>query len=260
MEQYQNIVVEREGALSYVAINLPEKRNPLSVTTLSEMRQALEVLENDPDCQCVIFTGKGDKSFAAGADISKLRDRIPTDVLNKQGMQQTYDYIANYPKPTIAMINGFALGGGCELAMSCDIRIAAKNAKLGLPELNLGIIPSAGGTQRMSRLIGLSRATELILTGRIISADEAKEIGLVSQVVELDELKATVEETAKQIISKAPLAVQMAKQVINSGYDTDMKTAQLVERLAQALLFSTDDKLEGTNAFLEKRKPNFTGK
>lgn len=260
MDHLQNIVVEKEGALAYVTINLPEKRNPLSVTTLSEIRQALEVLEEDSECKCVVFTGKGDQSFAAGADISKLKDRIPLDVLNKRGMQQTYDYIAKYPKPTIAMINGYALGGGCELAMACDIRIAAKNAKLGLPELNLGIIPSAGGTQRLSRLIGLSRATELILTGRIISADEAKEIGLVSQVVELEALKEAVEKTAKQIIAKAPLAVQMAKQVINSGYDTDMQTAQLVERLAQALLFSTDDKNEGTKAFLEKRSPNFSGK
>lgn len=260
MEAFRNILVERDGAIAYIIINLPEKRNPLSVETLSEMRRALEALEEDPECKCVVFTGQGEKAFASGADINKLKDRVPLDVLNRQGMQQTYDYIAKFPKPTIAMINGYALGGGCELALACDIRIASGNAKLGLPELNLGIIPSAGGTQRLSRLIGLGRATELILTGRIMTAAEAKEIGLVAKVVPFERLKETVEETAMQIIAKAPLAVQMAKQVLQSGYDTDMQTAQLVERLAQALLFSTEDKNEGTQAFLEKRSPKFVGR
>lgn len=260
MTDFKNILVEKEDKIAYIIINLPEERNPLSVTTLKEIKQALISLENDENAQCVIFTGQGDKSFAAGADINKLKERVPLDVFDPNGMQKTYDYIESYEKPTIAMVNGFALGGGCELAMACDIRIAAENAKFGLPELNLGIIPSAGGTQRMARLIGKGKAIELILTGKIISAEEAKEIGLVSQCVSQDELKETAVETAQQILSKGPLAVKLAKQVIHAGFDTDMKSGLMIEQLAQAVLFSTDDKNEGTSAFLEKRKPSFEGK
>jgi len=256
---FSNILVEKSDKIAYIIINLPKERNPLSVTTLKEIKQALENLEHDDSCQCVIFTGQGDKSFAAGADINKLKDRVPLDVFNAQGMQATYDYIEAYDKPTIAMVNGFALGGGCELAMACDIRIASENAKFGLPELNLGIIPSAGGTQRMARLIGKGRAIDLILTGRIISGEEAEKIGLVSKCVPLEDLRKTAEETASQILSKGPLAVQLAKKVIHTGFDTDMKAGLMIEQLAQAVLFSTDDKNEGTSAFLEKRSPSFKG-
>ena len=152
MNNYQNILVEKSNQLAYIIINLPEQRNPLSKETLGEMKDALERLKDDKETNCIIFTGQGDKSFAAGADISQLKERKPLDVFTPGGMQEIYDYIEAYDKPTIAMINGFALGGGCELAMACDIRIASTNAKFGLPELSLGIIPSAGGTQRMARL------------------------------------------------------------------------------------------------------------
>lgn len=260
MKNYQNILVEKSNQLAYIIINLPEKRNPLSIETLGEMKEALENLKNDNETNCIIFTGQGEKSFAAGADISQLKKRGPLDVFTIGGMQELYDYIESYDKPTIAMINGFALGGGCELAMACDIRIASTNAKFGLPELNLGIIPSAGGTQRMARLIGKGKAMELILTGKIITAEEAEKIGLISEYVPLDQLKETVEKTATQIITKGPLAIKLAKMTIHAGYDTDMKAGLIIEKLAQAVLFSTEDKTEGTSAFLEKRSPKFMSK
>ena len=257
---YKNILVEKSNQLAYIIINLPEQRNPLSKETLGEMKDAMESLKDDKETNCIIFTGQGDKSFAAGADISQLKDRGPLDVFTPGGMQEIYDYIEAYDKPTIAMVNGFALGGGCELAMACDIRIASTNAKFGLPELNLGIIPSAGGTQRMARLIGKGKAVELILTGKIITAEEAERIGLVSETVPQEQLKEAVEKTANQILSKGPLAVKLAKIAIHAGFDTDMKAGLLIERLAQAVLFSTEDKNEGTSAFLEKRSPEFMSK
>lgn len=260
MNNYQNILVEKSNQLAYIIINLPDQRNPLSKETLGEMKDALVRLKDDKEINCIIFTGQGDKSFAAGADISQLQKREPLDVFTPGGMQEIYDYIEAYDKPTIAMINGFALGGGCELAMACDIRIASTNAKFGLPELNLGIIPSAGGTQRMARLIGKGKAVDLILTGKIITAEEAERIGLVSETVPLGELKEAVEKTAVQILSKGPLAVKLAKMAIHAGFDADMKTGLLIEKLSQAILFSTEDKNEGTSAFLEKRTPEFLSK
>ncbi len=194
------------------------------------------------------------------ADIGKLAEKNALDALNPENMQKVYDYIEAFPKPTIAMINGYALGGGCELAMSCDIRIAAEHAKLGLPELNLSIIPGAGGTQRLSRLVGKGKAMEWIMTGKMIKAEEAERFGLVSEVVPAEKLKKTVEALAETILSKGPLALKMAKLSIHAGYETDQKTGLLIEQLAQAVLFGSEDKKEGTNAFLEKRKPEFAGK
>ncbi|MFJ8257132.1 enoyl-CoA hydratase/isomerase family protein [Peribacillus asahii] len=260
MTIYETIVVEREGNLAYIIINLPEVRNRLSKETLSEIVEALEELKNDREVGCVVFRGQGDKAFAAGADINQLNARQALDMLQAGGMQEVYDYIESYEKPTIAMINGVALGGGCELAMACDIRLIADHAKMGLPELNLSIIPSAGGTQRLTRLVGKGKAIEMILLGKFISAEEAQQIGLVSEVVPLADLKAKVEETAKQILAKGPLAVKLAKIAIHLGSDVDMKTGLMIERLAQAVLFSTEDKSEGTAAFIEKRKPVFLSK
>lgn len=182
------------------------------------------------------------------------------DALQSGSMSQVYDMIEACKKPTIAMINGFALGGGCELAMACDIRVASTNAKLGLPELNLAIIPAAGGTQRLARLVGKGKALEMILTGKIIEADEAQAIGLVSEVVSPDELVAKTEEMAEKIISKGPLAVMLAKLSVHHGTETDLKTGLIIEKLSQAILFESEDKLEGTSAFLEKRKADFKGR
>ncbi|WP_252314991.1 enoyl-CoA hydratase/isomerase family protein [Sinobaca sp. H24] len=258
--EHSNMILSQEGQLAYLTINRESVRNALDQPTLEEMVEKLEDIKKNDSVKCVIFTGAGEKSFAAGADIGKLAEKNALDALNPENMQKVYDYIEAFPKPTIAMINGYALGGGCELAMSCDIRIAAEHAKLGLPELNLSIIPGAGGTQRLSRLVGKGKAMEWIMTGKMIKAEEAERFGLVSQVVPAEVLKQTVEELAETILSKGPLALKMAKLSIHAGYETDQKTGLLIEQLAQAVLFGSEDKNEGTNAFLEKRKPDFAGK
>jgi enoyl-CoA hydratase/carnithine racemase len=175
-------------------------------------------------------------------------------------MQAFCDEVEGYEKPTIAAVNGYALGGGCELAMACDIRIASENARFGLPEVTLGILPGAGGTQRLSRLIGKGRAVEMILTGRMMGAEEALSAGLVSKVVPQEGLMDTVKETAGQVLSKGPLAVRLAKLAVQAGYETDQRTGLLIERLAQAILFTSEDKREGTSAFVEKRRPDFKGR
>lgn len=260
MGVYENIEINKKGRLAYVIINRPELRNALSTDTLQEIVRALDELRNDDTVNCVIFTGKGDKSFAAGADISQLRQKTALDVFKSGGMQEVYDRIEIYDKPTIAMVNGFALGGGCELALACDIRVASTNAKFGLPELNLSIIPGAGGTQRLARVVGKGIAFDMILTGKIIDGEEAHRIGLVSEVVPPDKLTEKTEEIAEKILSKGPLAVKLAKLAVQTGFETDQRTGLLIEKLAQAVLFSTEDKNEGTSAFLEKRKPEFMSK
>lgn len=259
-QDYKTIKLDVSGQIAYLIINRPEVRNALNRETLEEMRDVLEKLEKRDDVGCVVFTGAGEKSFAAGADIGQLANKGMLDALQKGGMQDLYAYIELYEKPTIAMINGYALGGGCELALACDIRVASTNAKLGLPELNLSIIPGAGGTQRLVRIVGKGKALEMILTGKMISAEEAYRIGLVSDVVEPDKLRERVEELAGQMLAKGPLAIRMAKLAVHYGGEVDLKTGLLIERMAQALLFETEDKLEGTRAFLEKRIPEFKGK
>lgn len=258
--EYENIIVERKSNIAYVTINRPEVRNALNQQTLNEISHSLAELEQDDNVKCIVFTGAGGKSFAAGADIGQLKTRTFLDAFQPGNMQQVYDKIEACKKPTIAMINGYALGGGCELAMACDIRVASTNAKLGLPELNLAIMPGAGGTQRLARIVGKGKALEMILTGKIIDAEEAKMIGLVSEVVSPDELVAKTEEIAEKIMSKGPLAVMLAKLAVHHGADADLKTGLLIEKLSQAVLYESEDKQEGTAAFLEKRQANFKGR
>jgi enoyl-CoA hydratase len=258
--EFTNILVEVKERIGFITINRPEVRNALNKETLDEMVQALQKFQQNDEVGCVVFTGSGDKSFAAGADIGQLRNKTAIDVFTEGSMQEVYDRIESFEKPTIAMINGFALGGGCELAMACDIRIASSNAKLGLPELNLSIIPGAGGTQRLTRLVGKGKAIEMILTGKIISGEEAERIGLVSETVEPENLLEKVKEIADKILAKGPLAVKLAKISVQMGAETDMKTGLMLEKLSQAILLNSQDKQEGTSAFLEKRKPNFIGK
>lgn len=256
---YQNILLEKQAGMGIIKINRPNVRNALNRQTLEEMQHAFRTLESDEAIGVIVFTGAGDKAFAAGADINQLAKYQPFDALSSL-IASFYREIENAQKVTIAAVNGYALGGGCELAMACDIRIASDNAKFGLPELNLAVIPGAGGTQRLTRLIGKSRAMNLILTGEFLSADEAKENGLVCRVVPLGELWSAVEEKANKIISKGPLAVRLAKIAINNGADADLNTGLMIEKLAQAVLYSTADKAEGTAAFLEKRLAAFAGK
>ncbi|KAA9022554.1 enoyl-CoA hydratase/isomerase family protein [Niallia endozanthoxylica] len=256
---YKNLLVEKGNQTGIIKINRPEVRNALNNQTVTEILSALEDLENDKEIGIIIFTGVGEKAFAAGADINQLTTRTSLEAFKTGSMTEVYRRIENSKKATIAAINGFALGGGCELAMSCDIRMASDNAKFGLPELNLSVIPGAGGTQRLTRIIGKGRAMNMILTGEFISASEAKAIGLVSDVVPLEGLMDAVREKAERILTKGPLAIQMAKLVVNRGFEVDMDSGLLIETLAQAFLYGTEDKVEGTKAFLEKRQATFSG-
>ncbi|MGQ1838542.1 enoyl-CoA hydratase/isomerase family protein [Kocuria turfanensis] len=250
------VVVELRGRVAVVTVTRPEVRNALNVGVLDGIEAALDACERRADVDAVVFTGAGEKSFVAGADISQLVGYTLQDGLRAR-MQRLWDRIQDLELPTIAAVNGVALGGGNELAMSCDIRIAADRARFGLPEAGLGILPGAGGTQRLSRLVGLGRAQEMILTGRIIDAEEALRIGLVTSVVPPEELLDAALGTAGTILAKGPLAVRLAKLVVRGGAETDQRTGLLLERLAQSLLYAADEKAEGASAFLEKRSARF---
>jgi enoyl-CoA hydratase/carnithine racemase len=255
---YETLVVDVADRLAVVTINRPESRNALSRTVIAELRDVLADLRERADVGLVAFTGAGEKAFVAGADISQLRHYDLRTGLDAE-MQRAFDAVEAFPKPTVAAVNGFALGGGCELAMACDIRIAAENARFGLPETNLSVLPGAGGTQRLARLVGTGRAIEMILTGRFVDAAEAHAMGLVTAVVPAEGLRAELRRLADTILAKGPLAVRLAKLVVRAGMDADQRTGQVVEQLAQALLYTTADKAEGASAFLEKRPPAFQG-
>ncbi len=257
---YENILMEIEGGIGVLTLNRPEKRNALDPKTWEEIQAAVRQCRPDKQVKVLIITGAGGKAFASGADIGALRQRPALETLESIS-QDVLNEIENLNKPVIAAIDGFALGGGCELAMACDIRIATGRSKLGQPEVNLGLIPGAGGTQRLQRLVGIGKAKELIFTGDIISATEAKSIGLVNQVVENPEdLMSRAREMARKICAKGPVAVAVAKAAINVGANTDMASGLMFEKFAQTVAFSTEDRIEGTSAFLEKRKPEFKGK
>ena len=254
----ETLKIEVDDRLAVVTIDRPEVRNALSRQVLAELRDALAQLGAADDVGIVAFTGAGDKAFVAGADIGQLRHADLHAGLDA-ALQRAFDEIEAFPKPTVAAVNGFALGGGCELAMACDIRIASENARFGLPETTLSVLPGAGGTQRLARLVGTGRAIEMILTSRFVDAAEAHAIGLVTAVVPAEELPAELRRLADRILAKGPLAVRLAKLVVRAGMDADQRTGQVVERLAQALLYTTADKTEGASAFLEKRSPTFKG-
>lgn len=256
---FRNIIAEIDNSIGMIIINRPKVRNALDQNTVEEISELLDIYEEQDEVQVIVITGSGEKSFAAGADIAALKNKTMLEAL-LPGLQGLCTNIENCSKPTIAAINGFALGGGCEVAMSCDIRVASEHSKIGLPELNLAIIPGAGGTQRLSRLVGKGKAIELILTGQILNAEEAKEIGLVNKVTTYGELSNEVKKYANKITEKGPLAVQLAKLSIHSGSETDIRTGMIIEKLAQAILFTTEDQKEGATAFLEKRKANFKRK
>lgn len=256
---YQNLLIEEQNGVCTITLNRPEKRNALDLQTLSEIREAFRHVRGNNSIQGVILTGAGGKAFASGADIRTLQQRKNLDTLYSE-THNIFNEVESTPKPVIAAIDGFALGGGCELAMACDIRIATSRSKLGQPEVNLGIIPGAGGTQRLQRLVGLGKAKELIFTGEIISAREAERIGLLNKVVETpEELMPAALKMINTMQAKGPIAIGMAKIVINAGASTDLNSGLLMEKLAQTVLFGTEDRMEGTSAFLEKRAANFKG-
>lgn len=258
MQENNYVNYSIEEAVATIALNRPEAMNALDDTMVSQLEQAFQHANRDDSVKVIIFKSAGGKAFAAGADIKKLQSKTALEGLH-YGMQEIYSAIEESPKVTIAIIDGYALGG-CELAMSCDIRIATERAKFGLPELNLGVVPGAGGTQRLPRLIGKGRALDMILTGRVVRGEEAYQIGLASYFAKSDEVDDVLQEIVANVLKKGPVAIKLAKLAILSGYDVDMKTAQWIEKLSISLLFGTEDKAEGTRAFVEKREANFTNR
>lgn len=260
MAEYKNLVVEKDEAVLVVKINRERALNALNREVIGELQQLFSFYWSDETVRCVILTGAGEKAFVAGADITELAD---LDVRSGNELSARGLYlmktIQNFPKPVIAAINGFALGGGCEIAMACDIRLASEKAKLGQPEVNLGIIPGYGGTQRLPRLVGRGKAMQLILTGEMIGAAEAHRIGLVDEVYPPGELMAKAMEMAKLISTKGPIAITVAKECINRGLDGPLTAGCDLEKANFGQVCGTGDKNEGMEAFLEKRKPNFTG-
>jgi enoyl-CoA hydratase len=258
---FENLTLERDGAVAVLTINRPKVLNALNTPTMDELRRAVLEVKHDAALRVLVITGAGDKSFVAGADINELA--VQTSVQGKEHAirgQHVFDLIENMGKPVIAAINGFALGGGCELALACTLRIAADTARLGQPEINLGIIPGYAGTQRLSRLVGKGVALELLLTGRQVKADEALHIGLVNRVVPAADLVAEAKKLAADLAQRAPIAMQYIIEAVNRGLEMPFDKGQFLEATLFGLVASTDDMREGTKAFLEKRKAEFRGR
>ena len=256
-----NVLYETKGAIAYVMINRPKVLNALNTPTWADLRQAFEHARNDTAVRGVILTGAGDKAFIAGADISELAHVTAVDAERSSRLgQEVLNLIENLGKPVIAAVNGFALGGGCETAMACTMRIAVEAAKFGQPEVALGLIPGGGGTQRLPRLVGKGRALQLILSGDMISAQEAYRMGLVNEIVPASDLIGRAEAILTKIAANAPVAVSFALEATNRGMETSQGEGLLLEAAYFGLCAATEDKREGTSAFLEKRAPHFSGR
>lgn len=254
---FENIKFEIKENIAYITVNRPKALNALNMDTLNELSAVMDEVQNNAGIKVAVVTGEG-RSFVAGADIAQMKDLNTVDGRDMTILgQRVFDKIESVDKPVIAAVNGFALGGGCELSMSCDIRIASEKAKFGQPEVNLGIIPGYGGTQRLPRLVGKGMAKYLIYTGEMINAEEALRIGLVQKVVSPEELMDKATETAKAIIGKAPIAVKMAKHAINNGLNVDLHAGVAYESEAYTTTFGTEDRVEGMTAFVEKRGAEF---
>lgn len=254
------ILQDREGRVAILTVNRPDKLNALNDQVREDLLAALAAIEHDDGIGVVVITGAGEKSFIAGADISEFAGRTPFDQRHAMRTPRIFDVMGTFPKPVIAMINGFCLGGGCELAMSCDMIVASEKARFGQPEINLGLIPGGGGTQRMPRRIGLGQSMRMILSGDMIGAAEAKEIGLADLVFPAEELRAKTLELAQKIAAKSPLTLKVAKEAVRSAYRLPIEEGILYERDLFCLCFSTRDKEEGVAAFLEKRPAQWTGR
>ena len=258
---FDNLLLECDGAVAIVTINRPTVLNALNAVTIDELRRAMLDLKIDDSVRAIIVTGAGEKSFVAGADINELAVQTPvTGREHALSGQHVFDLLENMGKPIIAAINGFALGGGCELAMACTLRLAADTARLGQPEISLGLIPGYAGTQRLPRLVGKGKAMELILTGTPIAADEAQRIGLVNRVVPAADLMKAAKELAAQLAKSAPIAMRYIINAVNKGVEMPFAEACQYEATLFGLVASTEDMREGTRAFLEKRKAEFKGR
>nr|WP_284708260.1 short-chain-enoyl-CoA hydratase [Sporomusa sphaeroides] len=252
---------QTDNGIGMITLNRPKALNALNSELLTELNGLLDEIAQDDSVKVVIITGSGDKAFVAGADIAEMQNISPLEgrAFGKFG-QAIFNKLENIPQPVIAAVNGFALGGGCELAMACDIRIASDKAKFGQPEVGLGIVPGFGGTQRLPRLIGKGRAKELLYTADMINAEEAYRIGLVNRIVAADELLSTAKELAEKIMARAQAAVRLCKAAVNTGMDTDLESGIAYESEVFGLCFATADQKEGMSAFIGKRKPNFSNK
>jgi len=261
MNEFQNLRFEKREQIAYVTINRPDKLNALNQAVMGELREVFTQIKDDPEVRVALLTGAGEKAFVAGADINELNKNNPVEAkaYTHKG-QAVLDLIENLGKPVIACLNGYALGGGCELAMACSFRLASENAKLGQPEVKLGIIPGYGGSQRLTRLCGKGAAYELCLTGEMVSAEEAQRIGLVNHVYEPADLLPAAEALAKKIIANAPLSVKFTMEAIERGMEMPLVEGQYIETTLFGLLTATEDMREGTRAFLEKRPAQFRGK
>jgi len=257
----ENVKLEKKGPIAYVTIDRPKVLNALNMATMEELGEVFTDLAADREVRVVILTGSGEKAFVAGADINELQKNNPVEAkaYTHRG-QAVLDLIENLGKPVIACINGFALGGGCEIAMACTMRLASEKARLGQPEVKLGLIPGYGGTQRLPRLVGTGLAMQILLTGEMISAQEAYRIGLVNEVLSPDQLIPRAEEIAQKIIANAPLAVQYCMEAVYQGLNMTLQEGLFLEATLFSICSATDDKKEGTTAFLEKRTANFQGK
>lgn len=258
-DAFETLQLEVTDGIGTIRLHRPAQRNALSAPLVDELEEVLRAWEDDADVRAILLTGSGEKAFAAGADISELAAWDLRDGL-AASLQRLCDRVEDHPLPTLAALNGAALGGGLELAMACDLRLAAEHARMGLPEAGLGVLPGAGGTQRLPRLVGRGRALEMILTGRMLSAEEAERAGLVSAVHASDELLPAARAMLTTVLAKGPLAIRLAKLLVRPGADVDQRTGLLLEQIAQTLLYTTQDKSEGAAAFLEKRPPRFDGR
>src|ERR1700752_3368657 len=256
----ENVLYEKKGAIAYITLNRPKVLNALNQRTWQDLRAAFEDARDDADVRGVVLTGAGDKAFIAGADISELAQvtAVQAERSSTYG-QEVLNLVENLGKPVVAAINGFALGGGCETAMACTIRLATESARFGQPEVKLGVLPGGGGTQRLPRLVGKGRALQLILSGEMITAQEAYRIGLVNEVVSAADLISRAESILKQIFANAPLAVKYSLEAVNKGLETSQDEGLALEASFFGICAGTEDKKEGASAFLEKRAPQFKG-
>jgi enoyl-CoA hydratase len=255
---YQNILVTREGLLGVVTLNRPKVLNALNSELMAELVEALEAFDKDSAIRCLILTGN-EKAFAAGADIGEMAEASAIEMLQRDNIAR-FDRIMQIAKPIIAAVSGFALGGGCELALLCDLIVASDTARFGQPEINVGVIPGAGGTQRLARTLGKYKTLELVLTGRILTAQEAEQMGLVNQVAPVASYLEEAKKLALDICQRSPLAVKLAKEAVLKAFETSLHDGLDFERKCFYLLFGSEDQKEGMKAFLEKRKPIFKGK
>jgi enoyl-CoA hydratase len=260
MSEEQLVLVERRGRVSVLTLNRPEKRNALNAPLRLAILDALDNAWKDADTRAIVFTGAGDKAFVAGADIAEFEGRTPVDQFRIMEGASIYDALERSPKPVIAAVNGFCLGGGMELALACDIRVASSTARFGQPEVNLGILPGGGGTQRLPRIVGLGAALQMILTAEMIDAVEALRIGLVQEVVEPAQLLERAIAVAETIASKSPVAVAAAREATRAAFNLPLSEGLKLERALFQLCFSSEDKAEGVRAFLEKRAAVFPGR